>query len=389
MPGIEICRAFFFIHSKKSYIRSNVSEEESRMKNIYLVSLLAIILSACGGKNPDTAQLNGEIEGLGNDTLYLYGADRMYDRIDTLLVANGKFSHTLVPDTLVATWLLFADGSRYPLFVDKGNKIHIKGSAAKLNSLEISGNVPNEELSAFQKELEEAGTLSEKLLEEKAGKFIGEHPSSLVSIYLLDKYFVQKEKADYEQIKRLTEQMTGEVKDRPYIEELLKRIQEEEKAAIGKTIAYFRLPNAEGKPISRSDFKDQYLLIHFWASWDTVSRDSNAVYRRIYRSEEKNKKFSLLGISLDLDKARWQKAVEADTLKWEQACDLAGWNAELVKQLAIKRLPANVLLSPFGKIEGKDLSEREIEQKLKEIQEEEERKERTKREREKEKRKRR
>ena len=381
MPGIEICRAFLFIHTKKNYFRSNVSEEESRMKNIYLAYFLIIILSACGGKSSDTTSLSGEIKGLGNDTLYIYGADEMYDRMDTLLVENDKFSATLSPDTLVAAWLLFSDGSQYPFFMDKGNTIHVKGSAAELNSLEISGNTPNEELSAFQKELKGLGKPSEKVLEEKAGKFINEHHSSLVSIYLLDKYFVQKEKPDYTQIKKLTEHMTGELKDRPYIDELLDRIQEEEKAGIGKTTAYFRLPNAKGKQITRSNFKDQYLLIHFWASWDTVSRDSNAVYRRIYKKEQKNKKFALLGVSLDINKDNWQKAIETDTLKWEQTCDLSGWNTEFVKQLAIKALPANILLSPSGRIEGKNLSGAAIEKKLKDIEEQEKKEKERKRKR--------
>ena len=83
------------------------------------------------------------------------------------------------------------------------------------------------------------GKPSEKVLEEKAGKFINEHHSSLASIYLLDKYFAQKEKPDYTLIKQLTEHMTGELKDRPYIDGLLDRIQEEEKAATGKTAAYY------------------------------------------------------------------------------------------------------------------------------------------------------
>ena len=226
MPGIEICRAFFFIHTKKNYFRSNVSEEESRMKNIYLAYFLIIMLSACGGKSSDTVSLSGEIKGLGNDTLYIYGADEMYDRMDTLPVENGKFSKTLSPDTLVAAWLLFSDGSRYPFFMDKGDKIHIKGSAAELNSMEITGNTYNEELTAFRKELKGLGKPSEKVLEEKGGKFINEHHSSLVSIYLLEKYFAQKEKPDYTQIKKLTEHMTGELKDRPYIDELLNHIQE-------------------------------------------------------------------------------------------------------------------------------------------------------------------
>ena len=53
---------------------------------------------------------------------------------------------------------------------------------------------------------------------------------------------------------------------------------------------------------------------------------------------------------------------------WEQVCDFSGWNAEIVKQLAIKTLPANILLNPFGKIEGKDMTEEAIKKKLKEIE---------------------
>ena len=94
-------------------------------------------------------------------------------------------------DTLASTWLQFSDGTEYPLYLDKGDNIKIKGSAAELTSLEITGNVPNEELTAFQKELKGLSTPSEKALEEKAEAFINSHPSSLVSIYLLEKYFVQ------------------------------------------------------------------------------------------------------------------------------------------------------------------------------------------------------
>ena len=109
-------------------------------------------------------------------------------------------------------------------------------------------------------------------------------------------------------------------------------------------------------------------------------RDSNAVYRRIYKKEQKNKKFALLGISLDLNKDNWKKAIEADTLKWEQACDLSGWETGIVKQLAIRTLPANVLLSPSGRIEGKNLSEAAIEKKLKDIEEQEKKEKEKKRE---------
>ena len=330
------------------------------MKKIYLAYLLLIILSACGSKNTNSVYLNGEIKGLGNDTLYIYGTDKFYNRMDTLLVKDDKFSATLTTDTLVSTWLQFSDGTEYPLYLNKGDKIKIKGSAAELTSLEITGNAPNEELTAFQ-----------KALEEKAEAFINSHPSSLVSIYLLEKYFVQKPQPDFSLIKEMTEHMTGGLKDRPYVDELLDLIQEEEKVSVGKTIPYVNLPNAKGTQISRTSFKDKYLLIHFWASWDPQSMEANAALRRIYKKEEKNKLFALWGISLDIDRKEWEEAIKRDTLKWEQSCDFSGWNTAPIKQLAIQALPANLFLSPSGKIEGKNMSEEDIKKKLEEIEQKE------------------
>ena len=337
------------------------------MKKVCLLYFLLIALFACSEKKTDSINLNGEIKGLGNDTIYLYGSDRMYDRMDTLIVENDKFSTTLSVDTLVSTILLFSDGTEYPLFLDKGNKIQIKGSAAELSSLQISGNAPNKDLTDFNQELKGLGTPSEKALEEKVENFITKHPSSLANIYLLDKYFVQKPQPNLEQIKQLTDRMTGDLKDRPYMETLLKRIEEEEKVDIGKTAPYFRIRNTEGKDINRSDFKDKYLLIQFWASWDTISREKNAMFRRIYKKEQKNKNFALMGISLDLDREKWLEAVKQDTLKWEQTCEYSGGDGEVAKLFCIHTLPANILISPRGKIEGKNLDEKAIEDKLKEI----------------------
>lgn len=337
------------------------------MKNIYLAYFLLVIVCACGGKQSNSVSLSGEIKGLGNDTLYIYGTDKMYNRMDTLIVKDDKFSATLTTDTLVAIWLQFGDGTEYPLYLNKGDQINIKGSKATLSSLEITGNKANEEFTAFQKDLQGVGKPSEKVVEQKAEAFINSHHSSLVSIYLLEKYFVQKPQPDFAFIKKLTDRMTGELKDRPYIDELLNRIQEEEKVSVGNTAPYFHLRNAKGKDVSRTDFKDKYLLVHFWASWDQPSVEANADLRRIYKKEQKNKDFAIWGISLDLDEKKWKEAIKNDTLSWEQTCDFSGWNTEVVKQLAIQTLPANVLLSPSGRIEGKNMSAEALEKKIKEI----------------------
>lgn len=365
----------FFLFTPKRSIFAPKHQKRTGMKRIYLAYLLLIaLLSACGGKDEHTTFLSGEIKGIGTDTLYIYGMDRLYDRMDTLPVNNGKFSASLAIDTLVGTWLLLGNGTEYPLFLNKGDHIKIEGDTANLR---ITGNKPNEELTAFLKELKETEEPSEETLQQ-AETFIESHPASLASIYLLEKFFVQKPQPDFERIRKMTEKMTGELKDRPYVSKLLQSLQEEEKVSIGKNIPYFRLPNAEGTPIARTNFKDRYLLIHFWASWDRQSMESNAALRPIYRKEQKNKysKFALWGISLDTDREKWEKALRQDSLEWEQCCDFAGWNTEAVTQLAIHTLPANLLISPSGKIEGRNLSDAEIRAKVEQItQKEKEKKE--------------
>ena len=91
---------------------------------------------------------------------------------------------------------------------------------------------------------------------------------------------MQKPQPDFSLIKEMTEHMTGGLKDRPYVDELLDLIQEEEKVSVGKTIPYVNLPNAKGTQISRTSFKDKYLLIHFWASWDPQSPAPDLQERR-------------------------------------------------------------------------------------------------------------
>lgn len=339
------------------------------MKNCMLMMCcLLAVLTACGEKATDMTTVSGEIKGLGNDTLYLYGTDRMYNRIDTIYVENGKFSISLPIDTLISASLLLNDGNTFPLFLNKGEKIRIKGTTDTPEMLNISGNPQHDELAAFLQELQTAQSTEEEAVE-KASLFIQNHPTSLVSIYLLERYFVQQPHPNYIRIKELGERMSGELKDRPYMEDLLKRLREKEKSMLNKVTPYFQVPNAEGKRIGRNNFRNQYLLVHFWASWHPQSRKENAALRTIYDREEKNKKFAMMGVSFDLDKQEWLKALEQDTLKWEQTCDFKAWESNIAKQLSIESLPSNILLAPNGKIEGRDLTIEEIEQKLKEIKE--------------------
>lgn len=286
-------------------------------------------------------------------------------------VKDDKFSYSSPIDTITSAFLLIRNQTEYPIFLDKGNKIKIKGDISNPEALTIDGNKYNQEFTVFQKELNELDTLSEQVLEQKAEEFIKQHHSSFVSLYLLDKYFVQKDSPDFNKIKKLIEVMAGILQDKLYIERLNESISQAEKTEIGKYAPFFSLPNVKGVKITRSseDFKKKNLLINFWASWnDSISNyRSNSELKELYKKYKKNKYIGMLGISFDVNKEQWKDAIKQDTLDWEQVCDFGGLNSETAKQYSVQQIPANILLSADGKILAKNLHGEELKKKIEEV----------------------
>ena len=340
------------------------------MKKYSILFIVIICLVGCK-KTSNKANISGEIKGLGTDTIYLYGMDDSYDRIDTIFVKDDKFSYTPQVDTISCAFLLLKKQTEYPIFIDKGNKIIIKGDASNLDFLTINGNIYNEEFTAFQESIKGPGTRSESVLQQKAEEFIKQHNVSFVSLYLLDKYFVKKDSPNFTKIKELIETMKGILLDKLYIERLNELITQNEKLEVNKYAPFFSLPNAKGEKITRTSeaFKQKCLLINFWASWDkdSISNRSNNELKNIYQTYKKNKYLGMLGISLDIDKKQWKDAIKKDTLNWEQVCDLGGLNSEIAKQYGIQELPANILLSADGKILGRNLQGEGLKKKVKEV----------------------
>lgn len=337
------------------------------MRKFGLLFIIAACLLGCKSDRKQVS-IEGDIKGLTNDTIYLYSNDGLLNKIDTTIYAkDGKFSCTLKIDTLTAATLIFNNRTEYPLFMDKGEKIKIKGNASE--PLTISGNKANEELSAFMQELNGPGTPSQKALQQKAETFIREHHSSLASVYLLNHYFILQEHPDYRKIKELIDVLTGTLLDQPSIEKVSDYIEQLKKVEDGKTAPYFNLPNAKGEKISRTSdkLKNKYLLITFWASWCNADSTANAGLRQLNRTYKKSNDFAMLGISLDIDKEAWKESIKKDTLTWEQVCDFSGWDSETAKQYAILTLPTNILVSPQGGIVARDITGDSLHNKIKEV----------------------
>ena len=93
--------------------------------------------------------LEGHVASLADDTLYIYGADALYEHIDTVVARNGAFRYKASVDTVTPMWILFPNMHREMLFADKGLTATMQGDTAARGYIHIFGGKQNALLSQF------------------------------------------------------------------------------------------------------------------------------------------------------------------------------------------------------------------------------------------------
>ena len=138
------------------------------------------------------------------------------------------------------------------------------------------------------------------------------------------------------------------------------------KLAIGEIAPDIRLPNPDGEMVSLSSLRGNYVLVDFWAKWCRPCRMENPNVVRMY-NKFNDRGFEVFGVSLDRNRQDWLQAIEQDGLNWTQVSDLKYWQSDAAKLYNISAIPFALLLDPEGRIIGKNLRGKQLENKLEEI----------------------
>ncbi|MBL1409885.1 TlpA disulfide reductase family protein [Sphingobacterium faecale] len=359
--------------------------------NVFLFSILGIGLWGCSNNN--TISISGEVSNPGNvKVVAFYEGDRKLDSVFLSDQNKFKFEREATQPRLLT---LEVGKNRYPVIVSPGEKLQFssdlkhnpedyKVDGSGLSSV-LKGFAPIKQRKEFLEDslqgdfVKRMGGKSENEIESLRADYMAQYRKEMASfttqavafakanhdnlagfyaMSVLDPDISENELIAY--VDTLGELFV----DNRTVSQFKEEVAKLRKLAIGQPAPEIIAYTPNNKTVKLSDFRGQYVLVDFWASWCVPCRKENPNIVRLYNSY-KDKNFTVLGVSLDNNPGSWMRAVEEDKLEWTNISDLKAWSSDLVLDYRIKAIPASVIVDPSGIIIGKNLRGKDLEVFLK------------------------
>jgi thiol-disulfide isomerase/thioredoxin len=119
----------------------------------------------------------------------------------------------------------------------------------------------------------------------------------------------------------------------------------------------------DGKPVAIESLRGRPVLVHYWATWCEPCKVDIAQIRELY-AKYGPKKFAVVGIALDSNKAELTKFLTAKPIPWPQLHESGGLDGRLAEELGVLTLPTMILIDADGKVVDRNLVITDLEKKL-------------------------
>ena len=346
------------------------------MKKTILLTLMLLCVLTSMAQAGDIA-IKGKIEGIKKGRLYLLArsGEEQTDTLGYCDFKRGKFTLTavaeepvvaqLVVDGFAGGFTLFAEpGVTYEAYLSEGDNYYIRGgqlndsytahmkeSAAMRKA--IDGMQSRYDSLRTARKFRSASQVNDSLqrqqnaLRELTNTFLGSN-DNIIAAYTIYSNLLMRE-ASLRETRSMYATLGEGAKGSQYGRIIKERIKRLEKTEGGAQAPDFTLTDPQGNAVTMSSVKGKIKIIDFWASWCGPCRLNNPALRKLY-DELHPLGLEIIGVSLDTNKAAWEKAIEKDGLTWINVSSLKGWKCDLISLYNITGVPALFVLNESNQI---------------------------------------
>jgi thiol-disulfide isomerase/thioredoxin len=143
------------------------------------------------------------------------------------------------------------------------------------------------------------------------------------------------------------------VKDEAMLASMKTKIERWDKSLPGKMSPGFKAVDIDGKEYTLADFRGKYVYIDMWATWCAPCK-RELPYLKALEKEFADAQIVFLGLSVDKDKAAWEKMVRSGELTGVQL--YLGTQSKFQQEYKIEGIPRFILLDKAGRIISNDMT---------------------------------
>ena len=319
------------------------------MRRLSIFTLLLLIVFSC--KEEKTIEYTIAGKDVKEGTVYLWSADERHRELSST-ASNGSFSISMPLNDATPMTLVLPDSKAIPLYAEPGIRATLKPDTLLKNGWCVEGGRTQALHDSISRVLDAAGSMDKqkKIIEE----FIAEYPISEVNVELFRRYLVEIPNPDNDYIRKTLSKLGGVMQDHQYFAGVKKVLDKKTGNVKHRMFPNFNYATVDSVKCSLGIFSNKYLLINFWATWNSESHEKMKELRSI-REMVRSENFAILNISLDTDSTKWLDAVIGDSIIGHNALERKGMDSEIMESFNITSLPYSVLVTPYKRIAEYDL----------------------------------
>ncbi len=283
-----------------------------------------------------------------------------------MLFLDGK---SMTVDASIADYRITLNGVKGSAFMDEYNRLdreneHNEGLDKALKDYNEAFdvyNVKGDQSEASRQRLSETSNHVSAMYKKKGAAFIAmipRYPKNKALAFHIHNYYGG---APLSEKKRLLASFDSSIHNSYPLARLAEGIRLEEGATVGNPLPDFETYTVDGKLDKLANYKGEYLLIDFWASWCGPCIKEIPNLKAVYK-DYKDKGLRLIGISVDDSQDKWKKAIHEHGLDYLQLHDTTKKTGKLLNYQGI---PFIILVSPDGTILERGLRGEDVREKIK------------------------